>query len=65
MANRQTLKDSKFKIIGYIDTDNHGKQKILDAKFHTLGYYDPKTNYTTDEKFHRVGQGNLLTSLLR
>ena len=62
--SRQTLKDDRFRIIGHIDTDNAGKQTILDDRFHKLGYYDPRTNTTTDARFHKVGTGNLLASLL-
>lgn len=61
---RQTLKDKKFNIIGYIDTDPSGKQTIKDGKFNIKGYYDPKTNKTKDSKFNIVGTGNLLTTLL-
>lgn len=64
MANRQTLKDALHHVIGYIDTASDGRQTLLDAKFHKVGYYDPKSNTTKDARFHPVGSGNLLTSLL-
>jgi len=60
----QTLKDSNYRIIGYIDTDSSGNQTIKDANFRIKGYYDPKTNQTKDSNFRIVGYGNLLTTLL-
>ncbi len=61
---RQTLKDSRHSVIGYIDTDSSGKQTITDASHSIKGYYDPKTNKTTDSRHSIVGTGNLLTTLL-
>lgn len=65
MANRQTLKDAQFRMIGFVETDTSGQQTILDAQFRRLRSYDPKTNVTKDAQFRRIGQGNLLTRLLR
>jgi hypothetical protein len=62
--SRETLKDNKYRTIGYIDTDSSGKKTIKDAKYRTCGYYDPKTNTTKDAKYRVVGKGNLLTTLL-
>ncbi|CAX25020.1 conserved protein of unknown function [Methylorubrum extorquens DM4] len=64
MAKRQTLKDARFRVIGYIDTDADGQQVLSDAQFRRLGSYDPKSNTTKDAQFRRIGQGNLLTTLL-
>jgi hypothetical protein len=44
MAHRQTLKDARFNVLGFIETDADGQQTILDAQFRRLGSYDPKTN---------------------
>lgn len=62
--NRQTLKDARNHIIGYIDTGTDGKQTGKDAHFHTVGYYDPRTDTTRDAHFYAVGHGNLLASLI-
>lgn len=62
--SRQALKDARYHVIGYIDTDAQGKQTLLNERFHKLGYFDPKANETKDEFFRRVGSGNLLTTLL-
>lgn len=62
--SRQTLRDDKHHIVGFIDIEASGKQTLLDPTFHKLGTYDPRTNQTKDEFHHPVGYGNLLTSLL-
>ena len=62
--NRQPLKDARYHTIGYIDTANDGRQTGRDARFHIVGYYDPHTNLTKDARFHPVGSGNLLASLI-
>lgn len=64
MAHRQTLKDARFNVIGFIETDANGQQTIMDAQFRRLGSYNPATDTTKDAQFRRVGQGNLLTTLL-
>jgi len=63
-VNRQTLTDHRYHIIGYIDTATDGKQTGKDARFHTVGYYDPRSNSTRDARYHLVGHGNLLASLI-
>ncbi len=60
----QTLKDSKFRIIGHIETRSDGVQVLKNDRFVILGYYDPRSNQTKDGRFRIVGTGNLLTSLL-
>lgn len=62
--HRQTLKDSRYRIVGYIDTAADGKQTGKTAQFHIFGYYDPHTGLTKDQRFHIVGHGNLLASLI-
>ena len=62
--DRQVLKDSRFRIIGYIDTASDGKQTGRNARFHIVGYFDPRTGVTRDDRFHTVGHGNLLASLI-
>lgn len=60
----QTLKDNKFRVIGYIETRPDGTQVGKDAKYHIKGYYDPKSNKTKDASFRIVGEGNLLAALI-
>ena len=51
-------------VIGYIETDNNGKQIAKDTRLRIRGHYDPKTNQTRDFTYKIVGQGNLLASML-
>jgi hypothetical protein len=60
----QILRDSKGHTIGKIYTANDGVQTIRDARGHIAGSYDPKSNATRDAKGHKIGTGNLLTTLL-
>lgn len=60
----QTLKNSSYQIIGYIETRSDGVQVIKDPHYRIRGYYDPKQNQTKNEHYGVVGYGNLLTSLL-
>jgi hypothetical protein len=60
----QTLKDSHYRITGYIETKSDGIQVGKDAHYRIKGYYDPKTNKTKDAQYRVVGEGNLLTSLI-
>ena len=58
---RQELKDRSGHRIGEI-RDEGSKQVIFDRNGHRLGYYDGR--YTYDRLGHRIGEGNLLTTLL-
>jgi hypothetical protein len=62
--NRTTLKDKNYRIIGYIDTAPDGKQTARDAHYHIVGYYDPSSNITKDDRYHIIGHGNLLATLI-
>ena len=59
----EVLRDKSGKRIGEI-SESGGKLIIRDERGHRKGEYDPKTNTTKDEKGHKVGTGNLLTTLL-
>lgn len=59
-----TLKDARYRTIGYIETAADGKQTGKDERFRTVGYYDPRADVTQDERFRTVGHGNLLASLI-
>jgi hypothetical protein len=63
--SKQILTDSNNRTIGYIDTQSDGKQLGFNANNKLMGYYDAKANRTTDANNKFVGQGNLLSSLLR
>jgi len=62
---RQTLRDASHHMIGTIDTAADGKQTARDVRNRTTGYYDPRANPIRDARFHTVGHGNLLASLIR
>jgi hypothetical protein len=62
--NRQTLKDARYRTIGYIDTAADGRQTVRDARVRIVGYYDPRSNLTRDARLHTVGSGNLLATLV-
>ena len=62
MSN-QILKDAKGYKIGEIKESN-GKLEIFDSKGYKKGEYDPKSNTTKNNLGYKVGNGNLLTTLL-
>ena len=57
----QVLKDSSNRTIGKIRNES-GKDVIYDASNRRLGYFDGR--YTDDKSNRRIGEGNLLTTLL-
>lgn len=61
---RITLKDSRFRIIGYIDIEPNGDKTLRNEKFQILGHYKVKQDVTQDARFMIVGRGDILTSLL-
>jgi len=63
MALLQTLKDSNFRIIGYI-YDEGDYLVLKDDYFRIKGYYYKNDNVTKDDYFRIVGYGNILTTLL-
>jgi hypothetical protein len=63
--NRTRLTDASNNTLGYIDTDQSGKRTLRACSFLIKGYYDPKTNITSDASFRKIGDGNLLSILLK
>lgn len=61
---KEYIRDSRFNIIGSIDTDSSGKQVGYDARFNRVGEYDPKFDRTRDSRFNIVGTGNQLSALI-
>ena len=62
---RITLKDDRFRILGYIDIAPNGDKTLKNDRFQSLGYYQAKQDVTKDARFRIVGRGDILTSLLR
>ena len=64
MAHTITLKDSQFRVIGYVIINDNGDNTLKDPSFRVLGYYTASTDTTKDPSFRIVGYGDILTSLL-
>ena len=62
IAMAQVLKDSRGHTIGRIKNIGN-REYIYDAQGHNLGYFDGRSTY--DSRGHKIGDGNLLTMLLR
>ena len=62
---RITLKDARYRVIGYVDIAPNGDKTLRNEKFQILGYYKKQMNVTQDARFMIVGRGDILTSLLR
>lgn len=58
------LRDASGKKIGEIK-DRGDRQRIYDAHGKYLGEYDPSSNVTKDASGKKIGQGNLLASLVK
>ena len=63
MAQRQELRDSSQKLIGYTQ-DIGDYVELRDSYTKLLGKYYPKVNETRDSSSKLVGKGNLLMTLL-
>lgn len=59
-----TLRDRTGRKIGEIKQLSSGVQQLFDASGRRLGEYDERQNVTRDAHGKRIGQGNLLASLL-
>ena len=44
----QTLQDSSYRTIGYIETEYDGRQVGKDASYRIVGYYYPQSNETSE-----------------
>lgn len=58
------IRDKHLNVIGRIQVESDGSQKIYDAHQRCKGKYDPTTDNTYDDHLRFVGKGNLLTTLL-
>ena len=62
--SHETIKDRYQRTLGYIVTENSGRQKALDAARRTLGYYYPQQDVTKDAAQRTIAHGNVLASLI-
>ena len=61
---RETLKDSSFRILGYIETRSSGEKVAMDSNFRILGYYYPGRNVTQDAQFRIIAYCDALSYLI-
>jgi len=61
---RETIRDSQYRPVGYVETDSHGRQRALNSRFQTVGHFDPARNETRDAAYKVVARGNALTALI-
>lgn len=62
---REDIKDWRGKKLGYVETDAQGNKVLRDFYGKGLGKYVKNGNYTTDFYGRKVGQGDILLTLLR
>lgn len=61
----QVLRDRMNRKLGEIETKSNGVQILRDPMNDRLGEYDPKSNITRDRMNKKIGESNLLATLLR
>lgn len=65
----RTVKTDKItgfggKIIGYVDTDQYGNQRVKGFDYKIKGYYDKNTDTTRDWYGHIMAHGNQVLMFL-
>lgn len=61
---KEMIKDFSGRIIGSVETDNKGNQRVRDFHGKVLGTYDARTNTTRDFYGRVVFRGNQVRMLL-
>jgi hypothetical protein len=61
---RETIRDTRHGVLGYLETLANGKQQARDKSFYLLGYYDPKRDITQDANYDIIANGNVLSGLI-
>ena len=64
MTGREELRDRHGNLIGIIEI-NGSRRTLRDKAGNRLGEYNSGDNWTRDKQGNPVGQGDLLTTLLR
>lgn len=62
--NKQTIRDWRGTILGYIETDNKGNKTVRDFYNVILGRYNAVTNITTDFNGRKLTDGDTASALL-
>lgn len=65
MATRETIKDWRGRIVGYVETDNKGNKTVKDFYNRILGYYNKDLNITQDFYRRQVAKGDVAISLIK
>lgn len=64
LVNKEIIKDSHGKIVGYIDTDHTGNKIARDFYGRIVGRYNKTSNMTRDFYGRIVARGDVTTSML-
>lgn len=64
-VSRVLLRDKTGKIIGDLKTEPNGNKVLRDGSGYILGYYIKSMNLTKDYRGYIVGQGDVLSMLLK
>ena len=65
MKTREPIKEWSGKIIGWIETDEHGNKVLKDFYNRVLGSYNKNLNLTRDFYNRPIAKGDNLLMLLR
>lgn len=61
---RKLIKNARGQLLGFIDTDQQGRETAKNSRGQLLGSYDPKRDQTYDAKRELVNKGDALSSFI-
>ena len=61
---RQTIKDVAGRLLGSIDTNPNGHERVYDVRGQMVGSYDPQNNITKTATGELLFKGNALSALI-
>lgn len=62
--NKEVIRDEKYRILGWIVTEDDGRQKAFDFVGRLLGTYYPDRDTTNDFTGRVVYRGNKITAMI-
>lgn len=62
---KEAIKDWQGKILGWVETESNGNKILRDFPGRILGKYNRSLNITQDFYGRKVGNGDILLTLLR
>lgn len=62
---KEAIKDWQGKILGWVETESNGNKILRDFPGRILGKYNRALNITQDFYGRKVGNGDILLTLLR